>query len=57
MKEPDWSEIDQANAAIADMFPTCWWGLYKGCVDKGFTPEESLRLVITYIETTLRRLS
>ena len=39
------ADMDQASKAMADTFPTLWWGLFKGCVDKGFTREEALELV------------
>ena len=43
------SQLDQEAATIIDHFPSFWWGLFKGCTDKGFTREEALELVKTQI--------
>lgn len=45
----DVADFDQASKAIIDGFPVLWWGLYKGCVDQGFTEGQAIALVMTYI--------
>lgn len=43
------SEFDQAAAFLGDSFPGVWHRLFVSCQDKGFTEEQSFRLVQTYI--------
>ena len=43
------AELDQAVAALIELYPPTWRGLYLGCVSEGFTPDEALALVKTHI--------
>ncbi len=43
------AETAQSIAAVSEMFPPMWWGLYKGNLDQGFTESQSLSLVKTFI--------
>lgn len=47
------AELEQSQAALTEMLPPLWHGLYQGCVKEGFTPQEALRIVETYILATL----
>ena len=41
--------LDQARAGLEETFPSLWHGLYSRCVEEGFTEEQALQLVRTYI--------
>lgn len=45
------AEMDQSTQLMVDTFPGLWWGLFKGCTDRGFTREEALELVKIQIRT------
>ncbi len=47
------AETDQAAAALGEMCPEVWWNIFDGCVKKGFTRQEALRLIEAYIMVTL----
>lgn len=51
MTPSDQAKFDQATAALSDMLPTLWRGIYQGCINQGFTPEQSMELLIAYIAT------
>lgn len=42
-------ENDQVAASIRDQFPPVWWGLYTGCMERGFTEKQAFALVTTFI--------
>jgi len=44
-------ELDQACAEIRDTMPGLWWALYTGCKEQGFTDDQSLKLVIGFIQS------
>lgn len=48
------SEIDQALAHLRDATPGIWWALYSGCLEKGFNPEQALKLVMAWIEGSFK---
>lgn len=35
--------------AVRELFPPIWWGLYVGLQEQGFTKDQALQLVKTYI--------
>ena len=43
------SDWDQQAATLAEMFPPLWRRLYNGLVCEGFTKEEAMALLKTYI--------
>ena len=43
------AEYEQGTAALIEMLPPLWRGLYIGCVEQGFTGQDALDLVRTYI--------
>jgi hypothetical protein len=43
------AEFDQQVASIRDELPSCWWALYKGCMEKGFSEIQALELLKTWI--------
>ena len=43
------SDMDQAMAAMVEMFPPAWRGLYLGLVREGFTEEQAMRLLMAFI--------
>ena len=48
------AQLDQSSALLAEMLPPLWWGLYRACVDEGFTESQALELVKTYLSSTVR---
>lgn len=46
------AEADQAIAVVSELCPAMWWQLYQGCVKEGFSAEQALELVQTYIWST-----
>lgn len=42
-------DMEQATAAMRDMMPALWYGLYRGCVEKGFNPDQAIHMVYAYI--------
>lgn len=49
MSLPSITELDQALAQSVDTFPTLWWGIYKNCIKEGFTEEQTMELLKTWI--------
>lgn len=47
---------DQAISWMVENYPALWWGLYKGNLDKGFDPIQSLSLLMCYIQSVHRRV-
>ena len=45
----DLAELDQSISECINTFPVMWYGLYEGCVEKGFTKEQAIDLVKTFI--------
>lgn len=43
------AQLEQDLALTQEFLPSIWRGLYDGCIDKGFTEEQSLALVKTFI--------
>ena len=43
------ADMDQANRMLCDALPGLWWGLYEGCLNQGFSEDQSLELVKEYI--------
>lgn len=54
MTPEEQAKLDQATAALADHLPALWWRLYSNCVKCGFTPDQAIDLLHTYIETTCK---
>ena len=52
LNDKERQEYDQDAACLADVLPKMWWGLYRGCMEEGFTREESLMLVRAYVRAT-----
>lgn len=42
-------KIDEAMTSLSDLFPRTWRTFYLRCIEEGFTKDESLSLVKTYI--------
>lgn len=43
------ADFDQAKSTLAETFPPWWRELYVSCIREGFSEEESMDLVKTYI--------
>lgn len=43
------AELDQEASMLCESLPSLWWGLYKGCKYKGFSEEQALELVKTFV--------
>lgn len=43
------SQFDQNIALTGELWPRMWFSLFQGCKAQGFSPEQSLDLVKTYI--------
>jgi len=44
-------QVEQATTEVSNMLPPLWHSLYVKCQAEGFTKDESLQLVKTYILT------
>lgn len=42
-------EIEQSLASLGELLPRSWRVLFDGCKNEGFTPEQSMDLLKTYI--------
>jgi hypothetical protein len=42
-------QFEQSLAALSEINPSVWWGLYTGNLRMGFTESQALLLVQTYI--------
>ena len=54
MKPDESAKIDQTMAWMVESLPSLWWGLYENLVMKGFSKEQALTLLITYISVAHR---
>ena len=50
------AQLDQACAALSEVQPVLWWGLYAGMISQGFTNEQALELLKTFINTAYHRV-
>ena len=41
--------LDEAITTLIDQMPPLWRGMYNGCLKEGFTEDQALSLVKTYI--------
>lgn len=48
------AKMDQAMAAVTEMFPPLWRGLYTRLVSQGFSEFQALELVKAYITASCR---
>ena len=48
------AEADQSIAWLVENLPILWWGLYEGLTAKGFTADQSLFLIGTYVAAMYR---
>lgn len=44
------NEFDQQMASLRDGLPSVWWALYDGCLNKGFSADQSMQLLIAFIQ-------
>lgn len=49
------ASMDQSIARIADVLPTLWFGLFSKCKEAGFTEDQAMQLVKTYVTTSCRK--
>lgn len=47
----DQAKFDRDMAEIREKLPAAWWALYIGSLDKGFTQQQSMTLVCSFIES------
>jgi hypothetical protein len=47
---PDRAQLDQHLANLRDNLPAFYWALYTGSVDKGFTAEQAMQIVVAFIQ-------
>jgi len=45
--------MEQSSTFVIDNFPRLWFGLYRQCMEEGFSETQSMSLVKVYINTTL----
>lgn len=43
------AKFDQSSAFIADSFPETWWRMFSNLKNKGFSEEQALDILKTYI--------
>ncbi len=48
-EQSDLAALDQAGALLGDTLPPLWRRLYVGCLSEGFTEQQAMSLVETYI--------
>lgn len=46
--------LDQGIAAISEMCPPLWWGLYEGCKKQGFSDDQAMEILKTIVAQTIR---
>ena len=49
----DLHDMDQSATFVIDNFPRLWFGLYRQCMEEGFSETQSMSLVKVYMNTTL----
>lgn len=49
------AELDQCEAALCDLLPPFWFSMYSSLTTVGFTPEQAMDLLKTYIQVSLIR--
>lgn len=49
------AELDQCEAALCELLPPFWFSLYSSLLTTGFTPEQAMDLLKTYIQASLGR--
>lgn len=49
----DVAKADQGFSALAEMFPPHWRRVFNALEESGFTEEQSMRILDTYIMATL----
>lgn len=47
-------EMDQARTTLIDHYPKMWKGLYAGLIEEGFTEQQALVILLTYITTSCK---
>jgi hypothetical protein len=47
------SDMEQSGEFLKQNLPPLWWGIYKNCIESGFTEEQSFALVKQYIHSSL----
>lgn len=45
--------LDQSNKTVIDTMPPFWWGMFEGLRQQGFTTDQSMQLLITYIKAQM----
>lgn len=45
----DRAKMDQDLAKFRDSAPAMYWALYSGCLEKGFTPDQAMRIVVAFV--------
>lgn len=43
------ADLDQATAVVAETMPPMWRRIYLRCIEEGFSEDQALLLVRTYI--------
>ena len=42
------AQLDQDIKSQSDMWPDIWWNMHKKCLERGFTPGQSMSLIQEY---------
>ncbi len=53
LNDKDRAEFDQGKATLVEIYPPLWWGLYEANMKLGFTPDQSLDLIKTYMMSSM----
>ena len=43
------AKIDQGQAFLIEYLPKTWYGIYKNCIREGFTEEQTMSLLKSYV--------
>lgn len=49
------AELDQCEATLCELLPPFWFSMFRSLQTAGFTPEQAMELLKTYIEVSLAR--
>ena len=43
-------QFEHGSTVIIDYFPPLWYGIYKKCVEEGFSEQQAMQCVCAYIQ-------
>jgi len=43
------AEMDQNQAALIELLPPLWWGLFSSCMKEGFNELQAMEILVAYV--------